>query len=297
MKVVSANRYDELLFFNLEMDPIMNPEYYQPLDTCSLEDLERLASVVSVESAAGGLMVDPRQRLGQFFRKASGFFNKLTLPAVNFAILMPRDMVSYVGKVGYMEAANKNIIVPESFIGQWVPYSAALLDATTKAIQIEAMVKALNATLGRVINDPTLLQSASGLGHTGAVGVGLNEAMVDIGKTYFDPRSNHIHRTLGAVVERSQDIVTTHNNLNEAVALDKAHPAKVVVDLANRSMVLADKVMPLVDESGKASRVAVNELIGITLALAKEMEAYGTLLYRLRQFGEALKDSMKELRK
>jgi len=275
----------------------MNPEYYQSLDTCSLEDLERLAGVVAMESAAGGITLDPRQRMGQFFRKASGFFGKMTLPTLNLAAILPRDMVGFVGKVGFVDASNKTIVVPESFIGQWVPYSAALLDATIKAVQIEAMIKSFNTTLGRIINDPNMLQSSSGLGHNGAVSVGLNDAMVSIGQTFFDPKSNHIHRTLGAVIERAQDIATTHNNLNEALALDKAHPAKNALDLTNRAMVLADKILPLVEEQGRASRTAVNELIGITLSIAKEMEAYGSLLYRLRQFSEALKDSLKEIKK
>jgi hypothetical protein len=41
----------------------------------------------------------------------------------------------------------------------------------------------------------------------------------------------------------------------------------------------------------------MQELIDLTLQIAREMEAYGVLLFRIRQFSEALKDSVKELKK
>lgn len=276
------------------------PEYYSPLLTASMEDLERLASVISMEAAGNASFTfDPRGRMEQFFNKASGFFSKFSLPQLNLAKLMPTDMVGVVGRLGFVDASNKNIIVPESFTGQWVPYSNALREAMQKAIQVEGMVLAFNQTLGRIIADPGLLHAASGIGHNGQANVGLNDALVEIGKTYFDPKSNHIERTLGAVIERTQDIATTHVNLNEAVALDKARPAKKALDAVNRTMVLADKVVPLVGETGTGavSKVAVQELINITLQIAKEMEAYGALLFRIRQFSEALKDSLKAIKK
>lgn len=274
------------------------PEYYSPLLTTSMEDLERLATVISMEAGvSSGFTFDPKGRMEQFFSKASGFFKGFSLPQLNLAKLMPTDMVGIVGKVGFVDASNKTIIVPESFTGQWVPYSAALKDAMQKAIKVESMVLTFNQTLGRIIADPTLLRAASGLGYSGASNVGLNDALVALGQTYFDPKSNHIERTLGAVIERTQDIAVTHTTLNEAVSLDKTHPAKKALDAVNRTMFLADKVVPLVNESGAVSKVAVQELINITLQIAKEMEAYGALLFRIRQFSESLKDSLKAIKK
>jgi hypothetical protein len=271
----------------------------------SMEDLERLATNISLEAALGGLQQRTAPRVMQFFRSASGFFTKIKFTAINVAGLTARDLNGYVGAVGYVNASNKNVIVPESFTGQWVPYSAALKEAMTKAIQIEGMILSFNQALGRIINDPAALTSLSGIGYTGPRSLGLTADMVAIGKTYFDPRSNHITRALGSVIERPVDIDTTVANVNAAASLDKAHPPAKALKAVSRTMEMADTLMAtvkLLTENKSLSHqevldVALQELVDLTLSIAKEMESYGTLLYRIRQFSEALKDSLKEIKK
>lgn len=276
----------------------MKPDYQNALDNVSMEDLQNLARVISMEHAnVPTFTVDSKQRFGQFFKRAGSFFNAMKLPFLAGVKLFSADMDSIVGKVGFVDAANKNVIVPEGFVGLWLPYSALLNEAMGRAVKTEYMIRCFNETLGQLTNDPVLLESASGIGYSGPTDLGLTATMLDIGKNYFDGNSNNITRTLGAVVERGADIRSVHNNINDAIAKDKAHPAAKSLAAVQRSMELSEKLMPYIEGNARVSKGAVQELIDITLQIAKEMESYGVLLFRIRQFSEALKDSVKELKK
>jgi hypothetical protein len=276
----------------------MKPDYQNALDNVSMEDLQNLARVISMEHAnVPTFTVDSKQRFGQFFKRAGSFFNAMKLPFLAGVKLFSADMDSIVGKVGFVDAANKNVIVPEGFVGLWLPYSALLNEAMGRAVKTEYMIRCFNETLGQLTNDPVLLESASGIGYSGPTDLGLTATMLDIGKNYFDGNSNNITRTLGAVVERGADIRSVHNNINDAIAKDKAHPAAKSLAVVQRSMELSEKLMPYIEGNARVSKGAVQELIDITLQIAKEMESYGVLLFRIRQFSEALKDSVKELKK
>jgi len=266
--------------------------------TASLEDLENLARVISMEGLAiGALNFDPKRRFNQFMDQAGQFFKKVKFEALASFKVASGDMNSVVSHYGYVQSATKEIVVPEGFIGQWLPYSACLKEAMQKASKSEFVIRSFNDTLGRLINDPELLKALSGVGHSGQTNMGLDEAMRYIGKTFFDGRSNHITRTLGAVVERTADIPQVHNNVNDAIALDKAHPASKVLEAIDRTMQLANTIVPMAEGKDSISKAALQELIDITLELAREMEAYGVLLFRIRQFSESLKDSVKMLKK
>lgn len=275
-----------------------HPDYQTALDTVSLEDLQNLARVISMEHASvPTFTIDSKQRFGQFFKRAGAFFNALKMPFLSGVKLFSNDMEGYVGKVGFVDASNKNVIVPEGFVGLWLPYSALLNEAMGRAVKTEYMIRCLNETMGQLTNDPNLMESASGIGYNGPTSLGLTATMLDIGQNYFDGNSNNITRTLGAVIERGADIRAVHNNVNDAIAKDKAHPAAKSLAAIQRSMELSEKLMPYIEGNPRVSKASVQELIDITLQIAKEMESYGVLLFRIRQFSEALKDSMKELKK
>lgn len=276
----------------------MSIDLSDSFETASLEDLESLARVISMEAfAANPINFDPKRRFSQFMGRAGAFFKRIQFTVISQIRVSPADINTFVSSRGFMEAANKEIIVPEGFVGQWLPYSADLKSGMGTATKAEYMVRTFNDTLGRLINDPEQLKALSGIGHQGPTTLGLDDAVRAMAKAYFDGKSNHMTRTLGAVVDRAADIPAVHNNVNDAVSLDKAHPAKKVLDAVERSMVLSESLIPLTETSGAVSKVALQEMIDITLQIAREMEAYGVLLFRIRQFSESLKDSVKQLKK
>ncbi|MNO14030.1 hypothetical protein D3C76_36700 [compost metagenome] len=284
----------------------MNQNIFDAFDDVSMESLERMARTISMEHGVPDFnKTKMKDRGAQFFRAASSFFNKMKFTALSISGLTPKDLEGFVAKVGFVAASNKPVIVPESFTGQWVPYSEALKKAMNDSTKLEYMLRSFCETLGRITHDPSLLTAVSGIGHQGPSGLGLTIQMQDIGKTFFDGKSNHITRMLGSVVDRQVDIRATFNNLNDIAALDKAHPAKKAMDAVDRAMTLADGIMAAVQaaiadksiSNQEAVDIGIQELVDLTLLMAKEMESYGTLLFRVRQFSEAMKDSMREIRK
>lgn len=267
-------------------------------DEVSLEQLEFIARNISMEAmAAPAFLLDAKKRFGQFFNGVSSYFSKINIGNLSALRPMSNDLDGIIARVGFVDASTKDVIVPEGFIGQWVPYSESLKDAMSKAIKIEYMIRQFNETVGRVIHNPDLLQAASGVGHTGPHSVGLTDAMKSIGQTYFDPSSVQIRRQLGAVIERAQDVKVTKNNLNDIMASDKANPSTKVQAAIARTMDLSSRLIPLVEANPNVSKTATQELVELTLSIAREVESYGVLLFRIRQFSEAVKDSVAELKK
>lgn len=276
----------------------MEHDYIDALDAVSLEDLCNLGRIVSLESAASPTYtMDTKGRFGQFFKKADRFFSTMKLPALSITKLFSNDLDAVVGRLGYVNASDKSIVVPEGFIGQWLPYSALLNQSMSSATGMENMILAYNKVLGRLANDPSALESASGIGYAGPTNLGITQAMLTVGKEFFDGKSNNIHRTLGAVIERGGDIKATINNLNDAIAKDKWAPASKSLTAISRTMQLGETLMPYIDGNSKAAKASVQELITITLSLAKEMESYGVLLFRIRQLSESIKDSVNAIKK
>ncbi|MNI83723.1 hypothetical protein D3C73_1405640 [compost metagenome] len=56
---------------------------------------------------------------------------------------------------------------------------------------------------------------------------------------------------------------------------------------------IADRAM----SNQEAVDIGIQSLVDLTLGMAKEVESYGVLLFRVRQFSEALKDSLREIKK
>lgn len=276
----------------------MNHLVYDEETHVSLEDLDRLARVISMESdAAAGYMIDPRRRLSQFFSGAVTFFKKVKVESLTNIFPGSNDLTAIVNRDGFTATSTKKVIVPEGFVGQWVPYTQALHDAMSRAVQLETSVKSFGVSVGQVINDTSLLQSATGMGLTHPIDHGVAQAVIKINNDFFDPGARHIERDLGAVIERPQDIHTAQRTLQEIIKKDKANPAKKVVDAIDRVMKHIDLLVKVIETDRSVSKQLIEDVVGNTLTLAKEVESYGVLLMRVRQFSESLKDSVKAIKK
>lgn len=261
----------------------------------SLEDLERLTRVISLEAlSASTFTADVKSRFSSFFGKANSFLTGLRFTALNINNIASGPMVKAVTRYGYVDASNADVIVPQGFIGHWLPYAEALNEATKQAVQLPGLVDRYNVCLGRLISDPDLLRSAAGIPLTGAYEIGVAKSINSIQNEFFQANNEAIERKLGAVLERTGDLPGTYFALNEAIKLDKQNPSSIVIKGVGRSMEIAKKLMHLLD-SNEVSKPVREQLTALTYSLAKEVEAYSVLLYRLRQFSLSLEDSAKKL--
>lgn len=276
----------------------MKHDYLNEFDKVSLEDLEQFVSMVSMESTMTTMpTIKPGQRLNQFFRKASSYFSGLKLSNVLSSFSGGQDIQSFVTKHGFVDASVKEIIVPESFIGKWVPYSAALKEGSVLAQNIKPAILNYNTTLGAIVASPERLQAVSGIGHSDPTHLGLADHMKSIGNQFFDAGSNHIRRTLGSVIDRADDISVTQKTMNEVIKLDKANPADQIIKAIDRTIDLSSRLTPYLEDGKGVSKQCMDEMIASTMQLAREVEALGTLSYRIRQFNGSLQDSVKSIKK
>lgn len=276
----------------------MHDNINQQFDTVTLSDLSRLSNVISLEGmSAAQFMVDSKARISLFFNKTETFFKQLHFQAVNGHPVSGLDLTAAVNKVGFVSATQKEVIVPPGFIGLWLPYCKALEEGLNKASRLPAMLEQYNIMLGKMISDPELLKAISGIPYTGDYDTGVADHVEQFSKQFFEPNNETYIRELGAVTERVADITATYASLNAALKVDRLNPAANVTKAVTRSMGLSKTLLPQLDEDGRISKVVREQLIKLTYSLAREVEAYSVLLYRLKQFEVAMQDTSKHLKK
>lgn len=265
-------------------------------DDVSLEHLSFLAKSVSLENfSAPGTLQPNSARLGSFFNGIKAFFKRTKFADVSNIDLPNIDVKNFMGltaKSSFMAMGDKDIYVPEGFIGKWLPYALYLQETTSKATKLEQKVTHLNNLLGGLLNDFETMSSKSGVGGED-VNLGLDESVRHIGKTFFDGSTEHIHRKLGAVIDRSQDVQDTQKAISAISKMDKSIDKKKLLQYIDRSADLGARLAERIGSSKTASKAATEEVIDLVLTLAKEVEAYGILTYRVRQFSLAVQDSLK----
>jgi hypothetical protein len=275
----------------------MQDNLYPDLDTVSLEELGRLVNVISMESAASGsFLMDTRARFNSFFSKADNFFKTLKFDVIGVGKVNPANLIRGVNKAGFVDAGKENVVVPLGFVGLWLPFSNDLYAAVKTSGALPRMLKDYNTCLGDLISNPELLKGASGIPYNNKFEIGLAKAMQDIAATYFNPATETVSRSLSSVLERIADITPVFNNINDASAFDRQNPAVLVTKAVGRAMELSKQLMPLLDDDSAVSKPVREQLISLTYSLAREVEAYSTLLYRLRQFKLSVEDSLDKIK-
>lgn len=277
----------------------MQDSNYPDFGEVSLEELERIVSVVSLETIASSqFLMDTRARFTQFFGKADTFFKQLKFPNVNAPKLNGFSLMKSVNKVGFVDSTVKTVTVPVGFTGQWVPYATDLYTAIKASGQLVRIVEDYNRCLGQLVSNPDMLKAATGIPFNAVYDVGLYNLVQKMLKDHFDSRSEVVTRELGSVLERVADIPLVMNTINDATAFDKANPSTNITKAIGRSMALSKQLLPMMDDTdAKVSKPVREQLIALTYSLAREIEAYSVVLYRLRQFALSVEESVNALDK
>jgi hypothetical protein len=275
----------------------MQDNRYPEFDNVSLEELSRLVNVVSLESAASQqFFMDTKARFTQFFGKADSFFKHLKFEVVGVGKVDGSSLMRSINKVGFVSAADTAMVVPSGFVGLWVPYVADLYAAMKVAGQLKNVTQDFNQCLGQLVSDPSLLKSAVGIPYNSSYEIGLHTLMQNLNKKYFEPNNESISRPLSAVLERVADIPLVMNTLNDCTTFDRLNPADTIIKAIGRSMELSKRLMPLLDDGdAMVSKPVRDALIALTYSVAREVEAYSILLYRLRQFKLSVTDSLSKI--
>lgn len=277
----------------------MQDNLYPEFDHVSLEELGRLVNVVSLESAASTqFLMDTKARFTQFFGKADSFFKHLKFEVVGVGKVDGASMIRSLNKAGFVNASEKPVVVPQGFVGLWVPYVADLFTAMKLSGQLTQITQDFNTCLSQLVNEPYLLKSAVGIPYTGKYSTGLHDLITEVNKKYFEVNNESITRPLSGVLERIADIPLVTNTINDCTTFDRLNPADKVIKAIGRSMDLSKRLMPMLEDGdNQVSKPVREQLIALTYAIARDVEAYSVLLYRLRQFKLSVEESVKAIDK
>jgi hypothetical protein len=276
----------------------MQDNIINEFNTVSFEELQRLGSMISLEGMSSeSFMVESKARFNQFFARTDSFIKQIKFQVLGLGRMNGAALTAAINKVGYVNASTKDVIVPPGFTGHWLPYANALEVAFKCSSKLEGLVGDYNNCLGQLVSDPSLLKAFSGIPYSGSNNVGVSDQMTYIGKEFFNLNTDAYKRPLGACLERVADVPDIYTALNNAIQMDKTHPATEVTKLITRSMELSKKLVPQMDSDSEVSKAVREQLINLTLNIAKEIESYSVALYRMRQFSLAMEDSLKELNK
>lgn len=276
----------------------MEDNLYPEFDKVSLEDLHRLVTMVSLESAgATQFFSDAKARFTQFFGKADTFFKHLKFEVIGVGKLDGSSLVRGVTKVGYMNASSSNVVVPSGFVGLWMPYADDLYTGMKMSGQLPTITSNYVTCLSKLVSDPDLLRSVGGIPYTAKYDVGLYSHVEAMNKKYFETNNESITRPLSGVIERVGDVSVTMNSINDAVTFDRQNPSQRILNDIGRAMALSKTLLPILEEGdGQVSKPVREQLIALTYSIAREVEAYSVMLYRLRQFKLSVEDSLRTVK-
>ncbi len=276
----------------------MEDNLYPDFDKVSLEDLHRLVTMVSLESAGSiQFFSDAKARFTQFFGKADTFFKHLKFEVIGVGKLDGTSLTRGITKVGYMQASSSSVVVPSGFIGLWAPYANDLYTAMKLTGQLAGITSNFVTCLSKLVSDPELLRSAGGIPYTAQYDVGLHSLVEAMNKKYFETNNESISRPLSGVIERAGDVSVTMNSINDAVTFDRQNPSGRVLNNIGRAMDLSKTLLPILEEGdGVVSKPVREQLIALTYSIAREVEAYSVVLYRLRQFKLSVEDSLRTVK-
>lgn len=275
----------------------MQDDVLSLFDTASLEDLERLTRIVTLESQGSDqFFADGKARFAQFFGKADRFFKAITFEMLGFGRLNSADLMKVISAQGFMAASEKMAIVPQGFTGHWLPYALALEEGFRKGQRLTGMISNFNTMVGQLVNDPDLLKSVSGIPAGEVEILGLHNDMKTLTQQFFNVNDETLERPLGSVLERAADVGPLYTAINGYLLVDKNNPATTVSKLITRSLDLSKHLVRAMDEQ-QVSKAVREQLIALTFSIAREVEAYGILLYRAKQFTLAVQDTPARLSK
>lgn len=276
----------------------MQDNLYPEFDKVSLEDLGRLVNMVSLESAGSSqFFMDTKARFTQFFGKADSFFKHLKFEVIGVGKVDGSSLVRSINKVGFIDASATNVVVPQGFVGLWLPYAADLYSAMKASGQLSTITQSFNTCLGQLVSDPEMLKSVNGIPYTAKYDVGLYAMVEAMNKKYFEVNNESIVRPLSGVIERVADVPVVMNSINDCTTFDRQNPADRIIKDIGRSMDLSKRLMPLLEDGdGVVSKPVREQLIALTYSIAREVEAYSVLLYRMRQFKLSVEDSLRTVK-
>jgi len=267
----------------------------------SMEALQTQRDIIAVESFAGADSLRAAvARLPALFGSAQTFYAKFMGNPGTFYFKTKdlRDTADKLTHINYADIRNIDVLVPEGLATDLLAYVRVLNQSGDLADKLESEVLAPFETwLGTMLGAPENLRNLSQnlqipgfrLHDTKAV-----EKKIQDSFTHSGRRESLVK--YGKAFHRNQDIydlVKELEKLERAFGLDGQ---KRIVKLTERiTMMMGELVTMVHGNPDIASPAAVKNLSDITFQLARELEHYGLLRYRITELSNSITETQKAI--
>lgn len=281
----------------------MKPIIALPETELTMESLRLQQEIASIEAFAGveGLK-SAVSRLPQIFSGAGAFYARFAgnLQTFLFPTRDLRDIAIKLDRHGYADVRTADVTVPEGLTTDLLSYTQLLLTSTSIAQSlVDDVLSPFEHYLATLVGDPQRLSQLSTNLNVPAMrlhqlepvekkinacfaSVGKREAIVPFGKAFH--RVADV-RTLSAELEK----------LEKAFGKDDQ---KRIIQLTQRITEMLGEVITLIegqDQKYRTSPAAVKAMSDTAFQVARELEHYGLVRYRLTELSNSVDLSMKQI--
>lgn len=267
-----------------------------------LDHLKEQNETISVEAAGGPTLISSAiSRLPKFLADAKAFFMENTgIPLLN---LIPRKTISAfshrIQPVPYTDLRETIVVVPPGLKVDLETYSTKLAKAAEYASTFRAEVlDPFHRWLSGKISDPSSLASMRPALEIEGYKKRPYEAQMSALANCFDDKSEVGEVPYGKALRRNADwaeIVSNAQKIQEIFLKDDQHLTQREIVQTSDLMDLLLKRLNESPEEYQLSKATLTSLADATLALAREIEFYGMVRYRLLEFDHAIKETIARL--
>ncbi len=281
----------------------MKPLFTPVTSELTMESFRHTHELVSVEAFAGteGLRSATR-RLPQIFAGAKAFYARFTgnLAAFMFKTGDIRDTASALEKHNYLDIRSIAVTVPEGLAVDLLSYTQTLLNSTTVAQSlIKDVLAPFEHYLATLLGDPSQLSSLTARMQVPSMRLHqLEPSEKKIIGCFVTSGRREAIVTFGKAFHRIADVRALSAELERLEGAFNREDQKRIIELTRRITDMLGEICTLIEGQGtdaRTSPAAVKALSDMSFQVARELEHYGLVRYRLTELSNSVDATMKQI--
>lgn len=272
-------------------------------DIVSLEQLRIEHEMASMEAFAGAdALRQATLRLPRIFDSAKTFYAKFlgNVGAFMFKTKDLRDLGLKIERHSYVDTRAMDVMVPEGLNTDLLSYCQTLIESGEIALKLETDVLApFEHWLAVMVGRPEELANLSSTLKIPNLKLHEIERCEKRILSCFVTHGRREHLvSFGKAFRRNSDVLALAKELERLETLFDKDAQKRIVELVNRSTYMMGELIQMIETEGKERRVSpatVRALSDTTYRIARELEHYGLLRYRMTELSNAVEETRKRI--
>ncbi len=269
----------------------------------TMETFRHLQETISLEAFAGsdGLR-QAMTRLPQLYTGAKSFYARFAgnLAAFMFKTGDIRDLATDLERCSYVDIRGTLVTVPEGLGVDLLAYTQCLLTSTTMAQNITKDVLApFEHYLATLLGDPQQLAALTGQLKVPELRLHqLEPAEKKINACFVHSGKREALVPFGRAFHRIADVRTLSGQLEKLEAAFGKDDQKRIIELTRRITEMLGEIITVIEGQSATQRTspaAVKALSDMSYLVARELEHYGLVRYRLTELSNSIDATMKQI--